>query len=158
MAFALDLIAAWPGARWLQQSGVAYLFVNAAHILGLALLVGAVFTLDFLILGRMGDAALLPALAARLSRTAGCGLVLALVTGVWLFSVRPHDYLGNIAFLCKLALLLIALTNVVWQHRSAGWVRMVAGHGIAPAVRVRALFSLLLWCAVLLAGRWIGFL
>ena len=37
----LEVIGGWPGAVWLRQSATAYLFVNAAHILGVAVLLGA---------------------------------------------------------------------------------------------------------------------
>ena len=164
MTSVLDLIAAWPGARWLQDSGTAYLFVNAAHILGLALLLGSIVTLDLQLIARSSSLrdsshdSSLAALAAVLSRTAAWGLALAVLTGLWLFSVRPLDYWGNAAFLCKLGLLVMALANVAWQHRSADWATLLDGHGVATGVRVRAALSLLLWCAVLLAGRWIGFL
>ena len=164
MTSVLDLIAAWPGARWLQDSGTAYLFVNAAHILGLALLLGSIVTLDLQLIARSSSLrdsshdSSLAALAAVLSRTAAWGLALAVLTGLWLFSVRPLDYWGNAAFLCKLGLLVMALANVAWQHRGADWAKLLNGQGVATGVRVRAALSLLLWCAVLLAGRWIGFL
>ena len=47
----VELIAAWPGAVLLQELGTAYLFVNAAHIIGIALLIGAVLPLDLRLIG-----------------------------------------------------------------------------------------------------------
>ena len=92
----VDWIGNWPGARWLQQSGTAYLSVNATHILGLCLLLGAILPLDLrLVLGRAQAA--LPVLAPVAIRTAAVGLALALLTGAWLFSVSPADYLENTA-------------------------------------------------------------
>lgn len=153
----LSLIAAWPGARWLQGSGTAYLFVNTAHILGLALLLGAILPLDLRLAGlRRGEG--LPLLARALSRTAAFGLGLALATGFWLFSVRPLDYADNPAFLWKMGVLLLALINVAWQHAAPGWRAVLAGDAPTAGVRGRARLSLLLWLGVLLAGRWIGFL
>ncbi|RZJ03850.1 MAG: DUF2214 domain-containing protein, partial [Rubrivivax sp.] len=111
----LDLVSAWPGAVWLQGSGTTYLVVNAIHILGLALLVGAIFPLDILLIRSGGNpiASDLPALARLLPRMAAYGLALALFTGLWLFSVRPHDYVANPAFLFKMALLVLAGCNAV---------------------------------------------
>ena len=40
----LDWIGAWPGAVLLRGSGTAWLLVDAAHILGVGLLVGAIET------------------------------------------------------------------------------------------------------------------
>lgn len=155
----MELLAAlgrWPGAVLLQQNGTLYLLVNASHILGIALLVGGILSLD---LRLMGFFRLVPVavVAPFLSRIAAGGLGLAILTGVWLFTVRPVEYAGNAAFLWKLGLLLLALVNVAAQHRSAGYARAMAGV-ISPAVRVRAFASAVLWLAVLLAGRWIGFL
>lgn len=154
---ALAALALWPGARWLQDSGTAYLFVNAAHILGLGLLLGAIVPLDLRLAGLAFRRMPLVPMAGVLVRMAACGLALALPTGAWLFSVRPLDYAANPAFLCKMGLLLLALLNVAWQHAGAGWAAVQQGGTVAAAVRVRALLSLGLWLAVLVAGRWIGF-
>ncbi|MDH1293434.1 DUF2214 domain-containing protein [Comamonas terrigena] len=154
----LEALSLWPGARWLQASGTAYLWVNAAHILGLGLLVGAIVPLDLRLLGLWRQVPL-AALRPVLQPMAALGLALALLTGLWLFSVRPVDYAFNTAFQCKLALLVLALGNIAWQHGAVGWSAR-AQHAAAPsvAVRCRAALSLLLWLAMVLAGRWIGFL
>jgi hypothetical protein len=149
-------LGTWPGAVLLKQSGTAYLFVNAGHILGLALLIGAILPLDLRLLGLFRRVPV-SALAPVLSRMAGIGLGLALLTGAWLFTVRPVEYARNAAFLWKFGLLALALANIVLQHRSAAYARALAGE-ITAAVRLRALASLVLWPGVLLAGRWIGFL
>ena len=153
----VDWIGNWPGARWLQQSSTAYLFVNAAHILGLGLLLGAILPLDLrLVLGRAQPG--LSVLAPVAIRTAAAGLALAMLTGAWLFSVSPADYLENTAFRWKLLLLSLALINVVVQHRQ--WHSLglrEATHALPVRVRVVAGTSALLWIATLVAGRWIGF-
>ncbi|MDP3600669.1 MAG: DUF2214 domain-containing protein [Bosea sp. (in: a-proteobacteria)] len=149
-------LGTWPGAVLLKQSGTAYLLVNASHILGLALLIGAILPLDLRLLGFFRSVPV-AALAPVLSRMAGIGLGLALVTGAWLFTVRPVEYASNAAFLWKLGLLALALANIALQHRSAAYARALAGDTTA-AVRWRAAASVTLWPGVLLAGRWIGFL
>jgi hypothetical protein len=149
-------LGTWPGAVLLKQSGTAYLLVNASHILGIALLIGAILPLDLRLLGLFRSVPV-AALAPVLSRMAGIGLALALVSGAWLFTVRPVEYARNAAFLWKLGLLALALANIALQHRSAAYLRALAGD-ITAAVRWRALASLTLWPGTLLAGRWIGFL
>jgi hypothetical protein len=146
----LEAIGAWPGASWLQQSATAYLFVNAAHILGLAVLLGAILPLDLRLLGFFRRFPI-EVLGPFLVRFAAAGLGFALLTGAWLFSVKPEEYLANTAFRWKLVLLAFALVNIGLQHRSPGFLRR------SPAVRVRAGLSLCLWSSVLVAGRWIGF-
>jgi hypothetical protein len=156
----VDWIATWPGAVLLQRSGTAYLLVNAAHILGLGLLVGAILPLDLRLLGFFRRVPL-AVVGPFLSRAAATGLGLAILTGLWLFTVKPAEYLGNEAFLWKLALLAAALVNIVVQHRSAGFARALRDDGGAggagTGVRLAAFCSALLWLSVLVAGRWIGF-
>jgi hypothetical protein len=147
----LEVIGGWPGASWLQQSATAYLFVNAAHILGVGLLLGAILPLDLRLLG-LFQRFPIEVLGPFLVRCAAAGLGLAVLTGAWLFSVNPDEYLANTAFRWKLALLTFALVNVGLQHRSPGFMRR------SPAMRARAGLSLCVWLSVLVAGRWIGFL
>jgi hypothetical protein len=152
----LDWIAAWPGAALLRASGTVWLLVNAAHILGVGLLVGAIVPLDLRLLG-LFRAVPLAVLAPFLSRAAAAGAVLAIVTGLWLFSMKPAEYLDNLAFLWKAALLALALANVALQHANRHFARAVAGAEVRPTVRLAALGSILFWLSVLVAGRWIGF-
>ncbi len=157
----LDWLESWPGAVLLQRSGTAYLLVNAAHILGLGLLVGAILPLDLRLLGLFRGVPL-AVVGPFLSRAAAAGLALALVTGLWLFTVKPAEYLGNEAFLWKLALLAAALANIAIQHRSSAFARAVgqggAGGEPSAGVRLVALVSAALWLSVLVAGRWVGFI
>ena len=152
----LEWLGHWPGARLLQRSGTAYLFVNASHILGIGLLVGAILPLDLRLAGLIRGAPLAQ-LAPFLSRAAGFGLGLALLTGLWLFTVKPVEYSTNPAFLWKLGLLLLALANIAFQHRGDAFGQALATETVPLRVRLSALASCTLWLAVLLAGRWIGF-
>lgn len=148
----LEAIGEWPGASWLRQSATAYLFTNAAHILGIAGVIGAILPLDLRLLGFLRKFPV-EVLAPFLVRCAAVGLGLALLTGAWLFSTKPDEYLANAAFRWKLALLALALVNVAFQH----WGTR-GGLELSPAVRARAGLSLCLWVSVLVAGRWIGFI
>lgn len=154
MATLIDWLGSWPGAVLLQRSGTAYLFVNAAHILGIGLLLGSILPLDLRLAGVLRASAL-PSIGPVLIRTAAVGLALALATGLWLFTVKPGEYLGNSAFLIKLGLLALALGNIALQHR--GLRPVLAGGKIGARVRLLAALSALLWLCVLVAGRWIGF-
>jgi hypothetical protein len=154
VATVIDWLGNWPGALLLQRSGTAYLLVNAAHILGIGLLLGAILPLDLRLAGVLRASAL-PLIGPILIRTAAFGLALALTTGLWLFTVKPGEYLGNTAFLSKLGLLVLALGNIALQHHSLK--PALAGGVIGLRVRVLAMVSASLWLCVLIAGRWIGF-
>ncbi len=153
----LEAIGNWPGAVILRDSGTAYLFVNAAHILGVGLVLGAILPLDLRLLGLFRQAPL-AVLGPFLSRAAATGVVVAALTGLWLFSVNAPEYVGNTAFLAKLGLLALALGNVALQHGLGDFRAAVASDTAPPLARVLAALSIGLWLSVLVAGRWIGFL
>ena len=156
----MEALAIWlgalPGSGVLRASPTAYLLANAAHILGIALLVGAILPLDLVLAGVLRGPAL-SALAPFASRVAATGLAVAIATGLYLLSVRPSEYLVNPAFIAKVALLALALVNIAMQHFGLGWHRVLAGEPPSLAVRIMAIASAGLWISVLVAGRWIGF-
>lgn len=151
----------WIETNWiaeaLRQHGDLYMAVNAAHILGLALLIGAIIPLDLRLLGAWRSVPV-QVVAPFLSRCAMAGLILAAMTGVMLWSVQPEAYLGNAAFRWKMFLLVAALVTAGLQHAGPGWRRVVDEGEVSASVRAFAGLSLFCWLAVLLAGRWIGFL
>jgi len=153
----VDWIGAWPGAVLLQRSGTIYLFVNAAHIASVGLLIGGILPLDLRLAGLIRGVPL-AVIAPFLSRSAAIGLGLAIITGLWLFSVKPREYLENTAFLWKMALLALALVNIAVQHRNRHFRLALDGGTVHPSVRLVAGCSAILWLSVLVAGRWVGFL
>ena len=152
----LQSIAGWPGAVFLQKYWIAYLVVNAAHILGIGLLLGAILPLDLLLL-RSTRGRDLAVLGPFLVRSAATGATLAVITRLWLFSVKPVEYADNPAFLCKVALLALAICNIALQHRGERFDNALRGGPPSVQVRVLAAASSILWLSILVAGRWIGF-
>lgn len=148
-------LEAWPLAQWLRESLLAYPVLNALHIVAIALLLGGIAVLDLRLLGFAREVPI-----AHVARTAwpvaALGVTLALVTGPLLFIVQPSDYLVNPAFVWKFLLLLAALTNVAMFHMSCAGV-LAGRRAPGPGVRWFAAASLLLWLAVLFAGRMIAF-
>jgi hypothetical protein len=143
-------------AAALRRPGAAYPLVNAAHIFSLALLVGSVTTLDLRLLG-LFRAYSLRAMGPPLSRMAAVGVFCALVSGFLLFSVRPDEYASNPAFRTKLVLVALGIVNGLSVWLLPHWPRALASDNVPMALKLSALFSLLIWPAALVAGRWIAF-
>lgn len=152
----LPWLGSWPGAVALRASPMLYIFVNAAHILSVGLLVGTVLPLDLRLTGAFPHVPL-GVVGPFLSRIAATGLVFAIATGVCLFSVQPQNYISNEAFLIKIALLATAIANVGAFYLSGAWRVAISGSPPDIAARASAILSLILWLGTLLAGRWIGF-
>ncbi len=139
--------------RLLKSSFYAYPIVNALHIAAIGVLFTTVWLMDLRLLGWLLGVPRQP-FVGLMRRVALLAFAVAVVSGLALFSVRAGDYVGLPVFLAKMALILLAGANLVvfaWlERRPAGAVR---GHG----QRVAACLSALLWTAVLIAGRFIGF-
>ncbi|WP_421724843.1 DUF2214 domain-containing protein [Bauldia sp.] len=138
-------------AAFIRASRWVYPFVNAAHILGIALVVGTIIALDVRIFG-FGRSITVTAAARFLMPFTITGLVLTIVAGILLFSVKPPEYAANPMFRLKLVLLLLALVNATLLRRRAL-------HHDAPdtIMKVGAVTSLILWTGVLVSGRMIAF-
>lgn len=133
------------GARW------TYPLVNAGHVLGIALLVGAIAPLDLRLLG-LWPREPIARLEEVLRPVAAAGMALAVLTGLLLFTVDARAYAGLPLFQAKMALLALALANA-GMHARAGLATL------SPARRrLAGGLSLGLWIAILLCGRLIGYL
>ncbi|ARP83815.1 DUF2214 domain-containing protein [Bordetella genomosp. 8] len=156
-----DALARWlaglPPALFLRESAIGYLLVNAAHIVALGVLIGAVTALDLRLLRSRATLPLREA-GPYLSHLAASGLAVAALTGLLLFSVKPDEYLGNRAFLIKLAVIAAGVLNALWVHAGPHWRSAQQGVAIPARLRVHAVASLALWLGAVVAGRWIGFL
>lgn len=138
------------GIAWIGSNAYAYPLLEVLHILGIALLVGNLLLLELRFLGILQDAEL-PALQRITLRLAMVGFGLVLVSGGVMFLSQPQELLSNSAFLVKLGLLVLAGLNAWWFHARCGVERT---GGIA---RAQVMLSMVLWLAVITAGRWIGY-
>lgn len=141
------LAQALRGSRW------GYAAVNATHILGLALLIGAIVPLNLRLLGLWPDSPR-ATLARVLVPVAAAGLALAVLAGLLLFSVRAGVYAQNPFLQAKLLLVVVGTLSALWLHWSHGLRLEGAGRGRLAA---HAVVSLACWLGALACGRLIAF-
>ena len=141
----------------------AYPIANAGHILGVALLFGAIVPLDLRLLGAWRSVPV-NFLARVLVPVAGAGFGLALVTGTLLFSVDPLQYASLSLFQVKLLLIAAGALNVLLVHRSKAWKAMMGNTAMpstslipAPRLRLAGQVSDSLWFLAILCGRFIAY-
>jgi hypothetical protein len=146
-------------ATALRQSFWVYPIVNAGHIVGLALLFGAIVPLDLRLLGVWRQVPL-AALGRILLPVAIAGLVLAVSTGALLFSVRAGEYVAMPLFWLKFSLIAAAVANALLLRLSLAWTVHEQSElaGTLPRLQLAGALSLGLWLAVIVAGRMIGYL
>jgi uncharacterized protein DUF6644 len=145
-------------ARWMREALWAYPAVETMHILSLGLVVGSVVIVDLRVLGLSREVSV-----SRLSRlalpwTVGA-FVVAMLTGLLMFTAHAEDFLGNRVFAVKMGLLLLAGTNAGILH-TGPW-RSIAqwDTGAMPpaSARVQAGLSIAIWIAVVACGRLLAY-
>ena len=149
----LAAIAASELASTLRLSRWFYAAINTSHILGIALLVGAIVPLDLRLIGLWKGVAR-DALVRVLVPVAATGLALAVSTGALLFAVRAPEYAVLPTFQIKLVLIALAAGAAIVLHALHG--PRLDGADSRRLARAGAL-SMACWVSALIAGRMIAF-
>jgi hypothetical protein len=139
----LDIIEQSALARIIGQTPYVYPLISAAHVASIGVLFGPILAVDLRLMGLLDKR--LDAARPALVRLALWGFAASVVTGALLFTVQAVDYAANPAFLVKLGLIVVAGLNALSLRATR-----------VPAA-LAALVSLLLWAAVIFAGRMIAF-
>lgn len=145
-------------AQALRHSVWVYPLVNAAHLLGVALLLGAIVPLDLRLLGAWSSVPVGP-LWRVLTQTATVGLVLAIVFGALLFVTRASEYAASGLFLTKMLVVAAATINAVALRLIGAGDLPHADptRGMPRHARVAGAVSLLAWVTALVLGRLVGY-
>jgi hypothetical protein len=152
-----------PLFEWLEASALGaairdslWLFpvIEAVHLLGLALLGGAVLVVDLRLLGAGLSARPIAYVGRQLDPILVAALAILIATGIPLFLSEAVKCYWSLAFRVKLAALALALAFCFGVRR-----RVVRAEPEPAPWQARAvgLCSIALWLTVAAAGRWIGF-
>jgi hypothetical protein len=154
--------------KWLEDTGLAshirhslYLFpfLEALHVMALAVVFGTVSIVDLRLLGVASTARSYRRVADELLKWTWAGFAVSVLTGAIMFTTNARVYAGNTAFRIKLVLLALAGLNMLAFHLTSGrnaaqWEKRRS----APAgAKTAAALSIALWIAIIFAGRVIGF-
>jgi hypothetical protein len=145
-------------AVWMRETLPAMQLVEATHVLAAVMLFGTVLIVDLKLLGLQDAQRSFARIGRETLPLTWMAFGVAVVTGALMFTTSAQTYFGNAAFQWKAAALAAAGANMAIFQLTAGGDEATwpAGHAPRP-VRLAGLLSLLLWAAVVLLGRWIGF-
>jgi hypothetical protein len=141
-----------PPVAELRESVLAYPLVNALHIVGVALLFGAIIALDLRLIGWRRTSGPVDSVAGLLLPVAISGLLLAIPAGLLLFATDARAYASSPLFQAKMLVIALALGNVLWL-RTCDW----RGERPPRRVAVAGAASMLLWLAAIILGRLVGY-
>jgi hypothetical protein len=143
----------------LHESLFMYPLIESTHVLALTLFVGLAVMLDLRLLGLTLKDVPVSEVLDRVLPWTKAGFVVMMVTGLLLFYAIPVRNYQNIFFRIKVVMLLLAGLNVWVFHTRVE--RRVADWDLDPVApkgaRVAAVVSLVLWAAIVVAGRMIAY-
>jgi hypothetical protein len=152
-------LAATPASRTIQTVLWIIPTVQTIHILAVAMVVSAVGMIILRILGVAGRSQDVPQTARRFLPWIWSGLVVLAVSGATLIVGEPARDLNNPAFWTKMSLVALAIAvtlafQLSLRRKAPIWEDAPA----RPAgVNYLAVATFLVWCAIMVAGRWIAY-
>jgi hypothetical protein len=135
---------------WLDSNVVLSLVLEILHYSGFFLIVGTTAIVDLRLLGLAGRKEEPAALAEQLLPWMWTGVVMAFVSGFFMFAADAADFYEAYTFRFKVLVVLVALAVGVFVYRKArDW-------GARPAIpagaKLVALVSIVLWVGAILAS------
>ncbi len=154
-----EWLAATSTSAALRESHYLYLVILATHVLTLTVFLGTAIIVDLRLLGLVMTRVPVSQILSQLVPWTTGGFVIMAASGSLMFYASPTDRFVNLFFRAKMAMLVLA-GLAVWMffrtaHRSIdGW----DNDPVPPmAARLAGGLTLLLWIAILVAGRMIPY-
>ena len=144
---------------WIGTHFWAIPIMQVIHIISIAAAFGAVLMINFRILGWNGRTSTMAQTVGRYLPWIWWSLVFLLLSGLGMIIGEPVRELINPVFWIKMALIVVMILLSIgfqtsvrrnmarWEARADGLVLM----------RVGAIGIILLWCAIMVCGRWIAY-
>ncbi len=143
----------------LHESVYAYAIVESVHVWALCLFVGFAVLLDLRLVGAIFRSVPVSHMTGRLLPWTKVGFAIMVASGALLFYAIPIRTYLNVFFRIKVGLLLLAGLNAFVFHN--GIHRRVSAWDLSAAppraARRAAMFSLVLWAAIVCSGRMIAY-
>lgn len=141
-----------------RNAAYVYPFLEAVHIVGIALLVGPAFAFDFRVLGVGSRFVSISTAAHLLLPVSHVGLAIAAATGIALLSAQATVVANSGAAPWKFGLLILAGLNIVIFHHVIYRGGMGRVDAEAPIrARISAAVSLATWTCIIFAGRLLAY-
>jgi hypothetical protein len=155
----LQAIQDTPVATAIRESGSLFPLIECTHVLAFTFVVGTILMVDMRLLGVSHRKYAVTRLTTELLPWTWGGFVIAVATGLLLFSSAAIKYFGNTPFRLKMLLLVLAGINMLAFHLvTERSIHHWDEHPSPPAsAKLAGALSLVFWVAVIAAGRWIGF-
>jgi hypothetical protein len=152
-------LAATPLSHTIQTAGWIIPTLQTIHILSVAVVFSSAILVDLRLWRLLNRDVPLPEVTRRFLPAIWPVLLVLLITGSLLIIGEPRRSLLNSTFYLKMALLAVAILLTAWLQWSVSsspnlWDK---DRGRRMAGQLAASVSILVWCGILFAGRWIAY-
>ena len=151
-------LQASPLGSTISQSTWMFPTIETVHVIAVATVIGAIAVVDLRLLGVASRRRPASALIGEFLPWTWAAFALAAISGGLLFASRAADYMAVPAFVAKFAIMAMAAANMLVFHLTSE--RRIATWDLgkpATGARVAGGLSLLLWTAIVVCGRQVGF-
>jgi hypothetical protein len=143
---------------FIRESALVFPAIESIHVMGIAMVVGGIGIIDLRLLGVLSRGRLVTRVSSELLPWVWGTFVVAVVTGLLMFSSLASVYCANTFFLLKMGVLALAGLNMLAFHLITYKKVAVWDAGAPPrTARIAGGVSLSAWVLVVFFGRWIGF-
>ena len=152
-------LAATPLSHVIQTTKWVIPTLQTVHILSVAVVFSSAVLVDLRLWRLLNRDLPLPEVGRRFLPTVWPVLLVLLITGSLLIIGEPRRSLLNSTFYLKMALLAVAIVFTAWLQWTLSsspnfWDK---NRGRRMAGRLAATLSIVVWCGILFAGRWIAY-
>ena len=129
--------------------------IQVVHILAIAGSFASVLMINARMFGIAGSSSMAET-ANRYIRVLWWALVVLILSGIGMIIGEPVRELINPFFWIKMGLVVFGILVSIWFHK--GVLKHVAGgRDIVASDKATGAFLVLLWCVIMLCGRWIAY-
>ena len=150
---------------WIADTGLSNLIVTnfwaipiiqVFHILSLAAAFGAVFMITLRVFELAGMNRTLAETERRYVRWIWWSLLVMFLSGLLLIVGEPIRELINPIFWIKMVLVVVAIVVSLAFHGRV-MKRLAAGGVVTGGIKAASIGIIILWCVIMLCGRWIAY-
>lgn len=155
----LNELAFWIGdtglSQWIVTNFWAIPTIQTFHIAALAALFGSVLMINLKVLGLIGAHRSYAETAQRFLPWIRWAFIVLLVSGLLLIVGEPIRELPNPIFWVKMILIVVTLPiSLAFNSKVA---KAESSGALAGSYKLGAVLLIVLWCAIVMGGRWIAY-
>lgn len=142
--------------QWIGSNFWAIPILQVFHILSIAAAFGAIVMINLRIFGLAGTDRTFAETERRYVRWIWWALLVLLISGLGMIIGEPIRELINPIFWIKMVLVIFAIFVSLSFHGRV-MKRLAGGGEVGGGIKAAALSIIVLWCVIMLCGRWIAY-